>query len=130
MKKYEITCPALAPGAGGASAAASAAASASAASIVCEEPETHFEKMRGLLGRGGLARGRVLLLRDCRLIHTFGMRFALDVVFAGKAGEVVKVVRGVPPGRVVFGGWRARHTFEAQAGWLPGAVAPGAKIMP
>jgi uncharacterized membrane protein (UPF0127 family) len=41
-----------------------------------------------------------LLLPRCRSIHTFGMRFALDLVWLDGAGRVVAVDEGVPPGRV------------------------------
>ena len=97
--------------------------------LVCEEPETHIEKMRGLLGRDGLPEGRVMLIRDCRLIHTFGMRFPLDVIFVNAYGKVVKTARKLRPGRVAFGGFRARHTIEAQAGWVPDGIVPGVYLM-
>src|SRR3954468_22065030 len=45
-------------------------------------------------------RGVALLLPRCRSVHTFGMRFALDLVWLDGAGEVVRVDRGVPPYRV------------------------------
>ena len=90
-----------------------------ATDIAYEIPDTTVGRMRGLLFRDGLPRGRVMVFKNCRLIHTAGMRFALDVFFVDKKGGVVKIVRGVKPGRIVFGGFRARHTVEAEAGWLP-----------
>jgi len=98
-------------------------------SIICEIPETAIERMRGLLGRDGLEKGRVMLFRNCRLIHTFGMRFALDVVFTNAYGEVVKTIRNLPPNRIAFGGLRARHTIEAQAGWQPAGIVPGVYVL-
>ena len=91
---------------------------ATAKPILCEEPETHLEKMRGLLGRAALSEGRVMLIKSCRLIHTIGMHFTLDVFFLDATGAIVKTVRGLRPGRFAFGGFRARHTIEASAGWL------------
>jgi uncharacterized membrane protein (UPF0127 family) len=44
---------------------------------------------------------QALLIPRCRSVHTFGMRFAIDVVFLGADGHVVRVARRVPPGRVV-----------------------------
>lgn len=41
--------------------------------------------------------GRGLLLPGCRSIHTFGMRFPLDVYFLGASGEPVGVRYGLPP---------------------------------
>ena len=77
------------------------------------------DRMRGLLWRDGLTAGAAMLIRPCGSIHTFGMRFALDVFFLDRANTVVRAVRNVPPGRMVFGGWRAAAVLEIQAGWLP-----------
>lgn len=43
-----------------------------------------------------------LLIPRCRCVHTFGVRFPLDVVFLGRYGETLAVRRRVPPRRVVF----------------------------
>lgn len=56
------------------------------------------ERLRGLLGTSGDA-GAVLIAR-CGSIHTFGMRYAIDVAFIRDDGEVVGVRRGLAPGRV------------------------------
>ncbi len=45
--------------------------------------------------------GPGLLLPRCSSVHTFGMRFALDIYFLGPGGEVLAVRRAVPPRRVV-----------------------------
>lgn len=68
----------------------------------------------------GLARIREpppygLLLPRCRSVHTFGMRFPLDVAFLDPEGRVVRLVRGVPPRRVA-GCRLARHVLETPAG--------------
>lgn len=56
-----------------------------------------------LLGLARLDRaeaGPGLLIPRCSSIHTFGMRFGLDVFFLGEAGEIVAVRRGIRAGRV------------------------------
>jgi hypothetical protein len=42
-----------------------------------------------------------LVIPRCRSVHTFGMRFALDVAFLDAAGAVVSRRRGVGPRRIV-----------------------------
>ena len=42
-----------------------------------------------------------LLIPDCRSVHTFGMRFPLDLLFLGEGGSVVDLRRSVPPWRFV-----------------------------
>jgi uncharacterized membrane protein (UPF0127 family) len=58
-----------------------------------------------LLGLAYLDRGRAgsgLLIPRCSSVHTFGMRFGLDLYFLGERGEVVAVRRGVPARRLAF----------------------------
>ena len=40
-----------------------------------------------------------LLIPDCSSVHTFGMRFPLDLVFLDADGAVVELRRQVPPWR-------------------------------
>ena len=57
-----------------------------------------------LLGLALLPCGRAgagLLIPRCRSVHTFGMRFALDLLFLDAQGRVIELRRGVPPGRVI-----------------------------
>src|SRR3954468_16207890 len=61
---------------------------------------TWRSRLLGLAGLRGLPAGTGLLLPRCRSVHTFGMRFALDLVWLDAAGAVVRVDRGVPPRRV------------------------------
>jgi uncharacterized membrane protein (UPF0127 family) len=56
-----------------------------------------------LLGLSLLRRERAgagLLIEGCSSVHSFGMRFALDLVFLGDGGTVLRVERAVPPYRV------------------------------
>ena len=67
---------------------------------------------RGLLGARGLAAGHGLLLRDpLRAVHTFGMRFAIDVVMLDRSLVVVAVVAGVRPRRIV---WHPRGCWQLE----------------
>lgn len=45
--------------------------------------------------------GAGLLIPSCSSVHTFGMRFALDLVFLDRGGEPCSVRCGVPPRRLV-----------------------------
>lgn len=57
-----------------------------------------------LLGLALLSRERAgpgLLIPRCRSIHTFGMRFRLDLIFLDEQRRVIEIRRDVPPGRVV-----------------------------
>jgi uncharacterized membrane protein (UPF0127 family) len=60
---------------------------------------TPWSRLVGLAGRARPPE-HALLIPRCRSVHTFGMRFALDLVWLDAAGRVLAVDAGVPPGRV------------------------------
>ncbi len=70
-------------------------------------------RRRGLLGRDAI--DGVLVLRPCRHVHTFRMRFAIDVAFCDVNGLVLRT-RSLPPGRLSPVVWRAAFAIEANAG--------------
>jgi len=59
-------------------------------------------RLRGLSFRDRAAAGPGLLFPRCASVHTFGMRFELDLYFLDRESEVIAVRRRVPPRRVVW----------------------------
>lgn len=57
---------------------------------------TLLERLRGMLFRK--PDGTTRLLIPCNDIHTFGMKYPLDIAFISKQGTVLEVHRNVPPG--------------------------------
>jgi uncharacterized membrane protein (UPF0127 family) len=87
-------------------------------SVVCDScrlAATFWARLRGLLGRGGLASGEGLLIRRTGSVHTFFMRFAIDAVFLDRSGAVVKLVSNLRPWRVALARG-ARDVLELGAG--------------
>jgi uncharacterized membrane protein (UPF0127 family) len=70
-------------------------------------------RARGLLGRDRV--DGVMLLRPCRNVHTFRMRFAIDVAFCDRGDVVLRTVT-LRPGRVSPVVWRSAYALEAEAG--------------
>lgn len=55
-------------------------------------------RLRGLLGSGeGVS---PVMLTRCSSVHTFGMKYALDLLFIGEGGEVLMSCRDVGPGEL------------------------------
>ncbi len=52
---------------------------------------------KGLLGRRGLEHGEGLWIVPCAAVHTFGMRFTIDLVYVDRDKRVKKVRSSVPP---------------------------------
>jgi uncharacterized membrane protein (UPF0127 family) len=59
-------------------------------------------RLRGLAYRDRDDAGLGLLFPRCAGVHTFGMRFALDVYFLDREGRVLSVRRRVPPRRFLW----------------------------
>src|SRR5438045_8612903 len=59
-------------------------------------------RRRGLLGRETFDNGRALIIAPCSAIHTFFMRFAIDVVFVARDGRVLKTYSGLGRRRIAF----------------------------
>ena len=74
-------------------------------------------RKRGLLGRNDLPVGHALIIAPSNMVHTFFMRFAIDILFVSKAGVVVKASARVPARRIV-GAFRGFAVIEMRAGSL------------
>jgi hypothetical protein len=71
--------------------------------LLAVEVEGAFDsrsRRKGLLGRDGLPAGTALAIAPCNTIHTFFMRFAIDVVFVSRQGMVRKIRTNVKPWRL------------------------------
>ena len=71
--------------------------------LVATKLETAFDsadRKKGLLGRDGLPPGQALIIAPTNLVHTFTMKFPIDILFVAKDGRVIKVKEAVPPRRI------------------------------
>ena len=72
---------------------------------------THAERAVGLLSRTGLEPGEALWIVPSRGVHTWGMRFAIDIVALDDCGVVIDQVSALKP-------WRIRLPRRGTAGVL------------
>lgn len=71
--------------------------------VVCERclmATTVLLRLRGLAGRKELHAGEGILLRPCGSVHTFFMRFPIDVVFCDGNLRVLAIAADVPKRRL------------------------------
>lgn len=73
------------------------------------------DRRRGLLGRDRLPPGEGLALAPCMSVHTWFMRFPIDVLFSAKDGRVLKIYDSMPAWRLAAAP-RAFATIELPAG--------------
>src|SRR5688500_8703811 len=88
------------------------------------EASSRPARMRGLARMDELPAEYALHIPKCRSVHTFTMRFPLDLIWLGKDGAPVRVDRAVPPNRMKLC-LRARSVVEANAGAADDFIAAG-----
>jgi len=76
---------------------------------------TFRTRLVGLLGRRALPPGEALVIVPCRSVHTFFMRFAIDVAFLDREWRVVHLVHNLCPFRLTPVVTRAHCAVELQA---------------
>jgi uncharacterized membrane protein (UPF0127 family) len=79
------------------------------------EARTRVARLRGLARLDAMPGGYGLHIPRCRSVHTFTMRFSLDLVWLDSRGVPVRVDEGVPPRRLKLC-LRARSVVESNVG--------------
>jgi uncharacterized protein len=86
-------------------------------------------RMKGLLGKDKLDTGKGLLIRPCNSIHTFFMKFPIDVVFLDKENRIVALVRALLPNRMTRIYLKSVSVLELPADTLSEGVIVGDEIV-
>lgn len=79
------------------------------------EASTRAARMKGLARLDAMRPGHGLHIPRCRSVHTFTMRFPLDLIWLGADGQPVRIDRDVAPRRFRMC-LRARSVVEVNAG--------------
>lgn len=79
--------------------------------------DTSAKRRTGLLKHSSLPEGHGLWIVPCEGVHTWGMRFPIDVVFLNRKRKVLKVRKHMPKRRIALCLW-AHSVLELPAGTL------------
>ena len=82
-----------------------------------EIADTSAKRRTGLLKHSGLAPGEGLWIVPCEGVHTFGMKFPIDVVFLNKKRKVLKTYPNMGKRRMSISLF-AKSVLELPAGTL------------
>ena len=82
--------------------------------------ETLPARLRGLLSRAALADGTGMLIRPCRSIHMWFMRFPIDAAFLDHDMQVLKISRNLRPWQLAFAPPGTDCVLETAAGSMTG----------
>jgi uncharacterized membrane protein (UPF0127 family) len=81
-----------------------------------ELAKTFWKRFRGLMGRSSLRAGEGLVLKGDKSIHSFFMKFPIDVVYVDREGRVVCLDPGMAPNRIGPIVFRAAYILELPVG--------------
>jgi len=85
-------------------------------------------RSKGLLGRESMAPDEGLWIVPCPMIHTFFMKFPIDVLFLDADLKVRRVIEDMRPWRLSPWVLSARSVLELKGGVLRGSVSVGDRI--
>lgn len=88
------------------------------------EAATHRSRRRGLSRLDRLDPALALHIPRCPSVHTFGMRFPLDLIWLASDGRVIRIDRDVPSRRFRTC-LRARSVVETNGGRADAFIAAG-----
>lgn len=61
--------------------------------------DNFFSRLIGLLNKSSLDSNDGLILRPCNAIHTWFMKFPIDIVFIDKNNKIIFLIENMLPGR-------------------------------
>ena len=79
--------------------------------------DTFYRRLKGLLGTTALPHGEGFIIKPCSSVHTFGMKYSIDVLFVDKNHKIIKKNENMRPGQVsmAFG---SSYVIELPAGTI------------
>ena len=83
-----------------------------------EPADNFFRRLIGLMGSPCLKAGEGLILKPCNSIHTFFMRFPIDVAFIDRENKIVKIYPCLPAWRLSGIFFNSALCLELPAGTL------------
>ena len=75
-----------------------------------------WERFRGLIGSSPLEEGEGFLIPSCQGIHTFGMKFSIDVLYLDGEDRVIRLLKNYRSNLIGPVNWKAKSVLELPTG--------------
>lgn len=82
-------------------------------------------RLIGLMFKDDIDTNEGIIIRPCNSIHTFFMKFPIDVVFLTKDLKIVKIYRDLKPWKMTGISFKTKDVLEIKGGTLPLDVNEG-----
>jgi len=91
--------------------------------------DTIISRMKGLLGRDTMPADMALWIKPCKGVHTFGMKFSIDVIYLDKNNTVIALEKNLRPNKMTRVYLKAASVIELPENSIDlSKTAPGNKI--
>jgi len=78
----------------------------------CWIADSFVSRFMGLMGKKEIPEGEAVCFPKCNSVHTFFMRFSIDVIRLDAHGMVIDVVSGLKPWRMLAPSMKVKHMVE------------------
>ena len=80
--------------------------------------ETLKQRIQGLIGHSELKEQEAFWIPACPSIHTFFMKFPIDVIFTDRQFCIISLFENVSARKILFGGFKCQNVFEMKVGQI------------
>jgi uncharacterized membrane protein (UPF0127 family) len=81
----------------------------------CFVAKSFLARFLGLMGRKMIPADEAVFFPKCNSIHTFFMRFPIDVILLNREGQVVEIIAAMRAWRMILPRRQVRHVIEMRA---------------
>lgn len=78
--------------------------------------DNFYSRLIGLLGKSSLDRGQGLIIKPCKSVHSFFMRFPIDVAFIDKHNKICFLMNSMQVNKISPFVITASYVIEAPSG--------------
>ncbi|MDD5595378.1 MAG: DUF192 domain-containing protein [Candidatus Omnitrophica bacterium] len=93
--------------------------------ILAEEvffANTGLKRLKGLLGKKELPKGKALIIKPCSSVHSFFMQFTIDLIFLDEQNRVIKTIPYFRPFRITRPYFHAVSVVELPSGTIDSSL--------
>lgn len=78
--------------------------------------KTFFTRSVGLLSKASISDDEGLIIKPCCSVHTFFMKFNIDVLFINKQNKIIALYKNVPKNKILPIHLNSNYVIELSAG--------------
>lgn len=90
--------------------------------------DSFYDRLKGLMFVEEMEDCDGLIIEPCNSIHTFFMRFKIDVLFLDSSNRIIQIYKEMPPWRLTRIFFKASKVLELKSGTIPSNTKIGDQL--